>query len=67
MGAALLIPLIVIVLAAVGYLLWSLYAAGRGAAAAAKSIGGESSGETAAHSNEHTKTRNVDTTPPEDS
>ena len=63
MGAAIAIPLIVIVLAAVAYLLWTLYAVGRGAATIAKSAGESGTGETAAHSDEHTVSRRTDTTP----
>jgi hypothetical protein len=66
MGAALAIPLVLIVLALAGYLLWTLYAAGRGAATIARSATGHDSGETAAHSEERTKLRDVDTTPPPD-
>jgi hypothetical protein len=67
MGAALVIPLIVIVLAVAGYLLYTLFAAGRGAATAAKSLGKHGgTGETAAHSDERTKLRDVETKPPQD-
>jgi len=63
MGAAIVIPLIVIVLAAVGYLLWTLFAAGRGAVTVAKSVSEGGTGETAVHSDERTKSRHSDTTP----
>jgi hypothetical protein len=63
--AAIAIPLIIIVLAAVGYLLWSLFAAGRGVAGIAGALREDHSGETAPHSDEHTKTRQVETKPPE--
>jgi hypothetical protein len=66
MGAALAIPLIVIVVAAVGYLLWTVFAAGRGAVEVAKSARGNDSGETAAHTDGHTTIRDVSTKPPED-
>jgi hypothetical protein len=66
MGAAIVIPVVMIVLAIVGYLLWTLFAAGRGAAAAARSVGGRSTGETAPHTDERTKLRNVETKPPQD-
>ncbi|TDD18004.1 hypothetical protein E1218_26875 [Kribbella turkmenica] len=66
MGAPLWILVMVIVLVAVAFVLWALFAAGRGAASAAKSIKGHDSGETAAHSTEHTKIRRVDTTPPDE-
>jgi hypothetical protein len=66
MGAALMIPLIIIVLAIVGYLLWTLFAAGRGAATAVKSVGDNSTGETAPHSDERTKLRHTETKPPQE-
>ncbi|GAA1520435.1 hypothetical protein [Kribbella lupini] len=68
MGAALVIPLIVIVLAAVAYLVWTLFAAGRGAVEVAKSARGENSGETAAHTDtdDHSKIRDVSTKPPQE-
>ncbi|WBQ08337.1 hypothetical protein [Kribbella sp. CA-293567] len=66
MGVPIVIALAVIVLAAVGYLLWTLFAAGRGAAATAESVGTENTSETAPHSDEHTKIRHVETKPPQD-
>ncbi|WP_433158423.1 hypothetical protein [Kribbella sp. CA-247076] len=66
MGAPLWILVMVLVLAAVAFVLWALFAAGRGAVSGAQSIKGHDSNETAAHSTEHTKIRNVDTTPPDD-
>jgi hypothetical protein len=65
MGAALAIPLIVIAVLALAYVVWALFAAGRGAATVAKSSHADSSGETAAHSSEHTAIRRVDVTPPD--
>lgn len=67
MGAALWIPLMIIVLVAVGYVLWAIFAAGKGAAGAAKSATEPGTGETAPHTSEHTKIRNIDTDPPPDS
>jgi hypothetical protein len=64
MGAAILIPLVVIVLIAVSWVLWSVFAAGRGAAAAAHSVAEDNSTETAAHSDERTNLRTVETTEP---
>lgn len=49
MGAAIAIPLIVIVLVALGFALWSLYVAGLEAVTVAKSTRRHGSGETAAH------------------
>lgn len=49
MGAAIAIPLIIIVLVAVGYALWTLYIVGLETVTAAKSTRRHGSGETAAH------------------
>ncbi len=65
MGAPIVIALAVIALAALAYILWALFAAGRGAAAAGKSVANDHPPETAPHTDEHTKTRSVDTNPPE--
>ncbi|ADB33293.1 hypothetical protein Kfla_4257 [Kribbella flavida DSM 17836] len=67
MGVPLVIALVVIALAALGYVIFSLFAAGRGAAAAGQSLAGDHAPETAAHTDERTKSRSVDTTPPDDS
>ncbi|MEU0095949.1 hypothetical protein [Kribbella sp. NPDC006257] len=67
MGAVLWIPLMIVVLLAVGYLLWTLFAVGWGASGAAKSATEPGSGETAPHTTEHTKIRDIDTDPPADS
>ena len=64
MGAPIWILVMVIVLAIVGYLLWTLFAAGRGAVSAARSVEGEAGGETAAHSSGHTADRSVEHTAP---
>jgi hypothetical protein len=61
MGAALAIPLLVIVVLAVGYVLWALLAAARGAASVAKD---DTTGETAAHHDPNDPTH-VSTTPPD--
>ena len=63
MGAAIWIPLMIIVLAAVGYLLWTIFAVGRGAAGIAQSASEGGTGETAVHSDERTKSRHSDTEP----
>lgn len=63
MGAAIAIPLIIIVLVVVGYLLWTLYEVGLGAVTVAKSGRRHGSGETAAHY-EHTDHQHVSTKPP---
>ncbi|MEV6288517.1 hypothetical protein [Kribbella sp. NPDC051770] len=65
MGAVLWIPVLLIALLAIGGVLWALFGAGLGATAAAKSAKGETTGETAAHTDERTKSRHVDTTPPD--
>ncbi|MFK4089310.1 hypothetical protein ACI2LF_34680 [Kribbella sp. NPDC020789] len=62
MGAALAIPLLIIVVLAVGYVIWALLAAARGAASVAKD---QTTGETAAH-HDPTAPNNVSTTPPTD-
>ncbi|GAA1588107.1 hypothetical protein GCM10009789_47050 [Kribbella sancticallisti] len=64
MGAPIWILVMVIVAVLVGYLLWTLFAAGRGAVAAAKSVEGKAGNETAAHSSERTADRSVEHTPP---
>jgi hypothetical protein len=61
MGAALAIPLLVIVVLAVGYVLWALLAAARGAASVAKD---GTTGETAAH-HDPDDPNHVSTTPPD--
>ncbi|ONI74179.1 hypothetical protein BWI15_12535 [Kribbella sp. ALI-6-A] len=66
MGVPIVIALLLIVLAAVGFLLWTLFAAGRGAVAAGQSMASDHPEETAPHTQERTKSRSVDTTPPDD-
>ncbi|GAB2650768.1 hypothetical protein [Kribbella swartbergensis] len=66
MGAPVWILLVLLVLIALAFAAWALFAAGRGAVSAATSYKDDDSGETAAHSTEHTKIRRVDTTPPDD-
>lgn len=63
MGAAIAIPLIVIVLVTVGYLLWTLYIVGLESVTAAKSTRRHGSGETAAHY-DPTDHHHVSTKPP---
>ncbi|MEU4287239.1 hypothetical protein AB0E63_03375 [Kribbella sp. NPDC026596] len=65
MGAAIAIPLIIIVMAAVGYLLWTLYLVGLEAVTAAKSTRRHGSGETAAHY-DPTDHQHVSTKPPQE-
>ncbi|WP_433019545.1 hypothetical protein [Kribbella sp. CA-294648] len=64
MGAALWIPLMLIVLVALGYVLWAVFAAGKGVAGAAGSATDSGTGETAPHTSERTKIRDSDTEPP---
>jgi hypothetical protein len=63
MGAAIAIPLIIIVLVMVGYLLWTLYIVGLESVTAAKSTRRHGSGETAAHY-DPTDHHHVSTKPP---
>jgi hypothetical protein len=63
MGAAIAVPLIIIVLVAVGYLLWTLYVVGLETVTTAKSTRRHGSGETAAHY-DPTDHHHVSTKPP---
>jgi hypothetical protein len=65
MGAAIAIPLIVIVLVVVGYLLWTLYVVGLESVTVAKSTRRHGSGETAAHY-DPTDHHHVSTKPPQE-
>ncbi|MFI7066029.1 hypothetical protein ACIBL3_33860 [Kribbella sp. NPDC050124] len=65
MGAAIAIPLIIVVLVAVGFALWTLYIVGLEAVTAAKSTRRHGSGETAAHY-EPTDHQHVSTKPPQE-
>jgi hypothetical protein len=65
MGAAIAIPLIIVVLLTVGYLLWTLYIVGLETVTAAKSTRRHGSGETAAHY-DPTDHHHVSTTPPQE-
>lgn len=65
MGAAIAIPLIVIVLVLLGYALWTLYAVGLETVTATKSTRRHGSGETAAHY-DPTDHQHVSTKPPEE-
>ncbi|MEV0284841.1 MULTISPECIES: hypothetical protein [unclassified Kribbella] len=63
MGAAIAIPLIVIVLVAVGYALWTLYVVGLETVTAAKSSRRHGPSQTAAHY-DPTDHQHVSTNPP---
>jgi hypothetical protein len=65
MGAAIAIPLIIVVLITVGYLLWTLYIVGLETVTAAKSTRRHGSGETAAHYDPKDH-QHVSTTPPQE-
>ena len=64
MGAVIAIPLITIVLIAVGYVLWTLYVVALDTITFAKPRGNHGSGETAAHY-DPTDHQHVSTTPPQ--
>jgi len=64
MGAAILIPLVMIALLAVGYVVWALISGAWGTASAARQ--GKSADETAPHYEERGTDRNISTTPPDE-